>query len=79
MTNSEKYLSAFQEVFHVDADTAAGMQRQDMGEWDSVGHMGLISALEEAFGITMDTQGILAFTSFEKGREILAADHGIVF
>lgn len=39
--------------------------------WDSVGHMGLIAALEEAFGIMLDTDDIIDLSSFEKGQEIL--------
>ena len=40
--------------------------------WDSIGHMTLIAALESAFGITMDTDDILNFSSYKKGFEILS-------
>ena len=33
--------------------------------------MGLIAVLEEAFDIMMETEDILAFSSFEKGKEIM--------
>ena len=33
--------------------------------------MGLIAALEEAFGIMLDTDDIIYLSSFEKGQEIL--------
>jgi acyl carrier protein len=33
--------------------------------------MSLISALEEAFDIMMDTDDIIDFSSYEKGKEIL--------
>jgi acyl carrier protein len=33
--------------------------------------MSLISALEDAFGIMMDTDDIIDFSSFEKGKEIM--------
>ena len=42
-----------------------------METWDSVGHMSLIAALEDAFGIVLDVDDIIDFSSFEKGKEIL--------
>ena len=42
--------------------------------------MGLVSALEDAFDIMLDTDDIIDFNSFEKGKEILAkADYGVEF
>tara|TARA_A100001011_G_C14155249_1_gene775779 strand:+ start:620 stop:865 length:246 start_codon:yes stop_codon:yes gene_type:complete len=41
-------------------------------EWDSVGHMGLIAALEETFNIEMEMDDVIDFSSFDKGKEILA-------
>ena len=43
----------------------------EIPEWDSIGHMTLMSGLEEGFGITMDTDDIVDFSSFKKGIEIL--------
>jgi acyl carrier protein len=42
--------------------------------------MGLISALEEAFDIMMDTDDIIDLNSFEKGKEILSkSEYGVEF
>jgi acyl carrier protein len=71
MTNSEKYVQAFVEVFGITKDQTAGLAYKSIKEWDSVGHMSLIAALEEAFDIMMDTEDIIDFSSFEKGKEIL--------
>ena len=39
-----------------------------------------ISALEETFDIMMDTDDIIDFNSFEKGKEILSKDeYGVIF
>ena len=43
----------------------------DVPEWDSIGHMTLISALEEGFDISVETDDIIDFSSFIKGKEIL--------
>ena len=79
MTNLEKYNQAFIENFEVTEDQLPGLKYQDVGAWDSVGHMGLIASLEEAFDIMMDTDDIIDFGSYEKGKEILAKDaYGVI-
>ena len=72
MTNLEKYNEAFTTAFEITEDQLDGLQYQDIEAWDSVGHMGLIASLEEAFDIMMDTDDIIDFGSYEKGKEILA-------
>ncbi|MBQ9483710.1 MAG: acyl carrier protein [Ruminiclostridium sp.] len=80
MSNSEKYDQAFIESFEITADQLSGLKYQDIPAWDSVGHMSLIAALEDAFDIMMDTDDIIDLNSYEKGKEILAkADYGVEF
>jgi len=52
-------------------DRLADLKYQDIPQWDSVGHMSLIAALEEAFDIMFDTDDIIDLSSFEKGKEII--------
>ena len=40
--------------------------------WDSVAHMTLVAALEEAFDCMMEMQDILDMSSFDKSVEIMA-------
>lgn len=80
MTSLEKYNNVFVETFEITEDKVKGLKYQDINAWDSVGHMGLISALEDAFGIMMDTDDIIDFNSYEKGKEILSKpEYGVVF
>lgn len=80
MSNLEKYNKAFIESFEINEDQLSGLKYQDIEAWDSVGHMGLIAALEDAFDIMMDTDDIIDFSSYEKGKEILAKDtYGVEF
>ena len=72
MTPLEKYDGAFIEAFEITQDKLEGLKYQDIPEWDSVGHMTLIALLEDAFSIMMDTDDIIDFSSYEKGKEILA-------
>lgn len=71
MTNTEKYANAFVETFGVSVDQVATLEYQQIQQWDSVGHMSLVAALEDAFDIMMDTDDIIDFSSFAKGKEIL--------
>lgn len=75
--NKEKYTDAFVEAFEIDREKAEGMVK-DAEEWDSVGHMMLIAALEEKFGIELEPEEMLAITSFYEGLTVLR-DKGIVF
>lgn len=79
MSNMEKYSKVFEETFGVTADEVSKLEYQGISEWDSVGHMGLIAALEDEFEIMMDTDDIIDFNSFEKGIEILKNNYNIEF
>jgi acyl carrier protein len=71
VTNLEKYSKAFVEAFSVDESQLAGLAYQAVPAWDSVGHMGLMAMLEERFDIMLETEDIIDFSSFEKGKVIL--------
>lgn len=71
MTNKEKYVNAFVEMLEVDASEVENLEYQGIDAWDSVGHMSLVSELEDAFDIMMDTDDIIDFSSYQKGIEIL--------
>lgn len=80
MTNLEKYNKAFMDTFEITEDKLADLKYQDIEAWDSVGHMTLIASIEDAFDIMMDTDDIIDFNSYEKGKELLAkAEYGVEF
>lgn len=79
MTNIEMYKNAFVKGLEVGKDKVEGLKYQGIEAWDSVGHMSLISAIEEAFDIMMDTDDIIEFSSYEKGMEILSSNYGVEF
>ena len=72
MTNLEKYNAAFMECFGVSEDQLPGLSYQSIDAWDSVGHMQLIAALEDTFEIMFDTDDIIDFSTYEKGKEYMA-------
>ena len=71
MTNFEKYVQAFVSALEVSAEEASALVYGKSEKWDSVGHMTLVAAIEDAFDIMMDMDDIIDFSSFEKGKEIL--------
>jgi acyl carrier protein len=71
--NLEKYNSVFIECFGVsDQDLNESLVYESIPEWDSVGHMGMIAGLEDAFEITMEMDDIIDFESYNKGKELLS-------
>lgn len=56
-----------------------GLEYMGIPAWDSIGHMSLVAALEEAFDIMMDTDDIIDFSSYKKGMEILSEKYGVEF
>ena len=79
MTNLEKYNQAFREMLNVTDEMLSGLSYQGIKEWDSIGHMELITAIEEAFDIEMETDDIVDFSSYEKGKAILSEKYGVHF
>ena len=69
--NLKKYKKAFNETFDLKDENLEKLKYQSIDNWDSIGHMTLMSALETEFSITLDTDDIIDFSSFEKGKEIL--------
>ncbi|MEG2341176.1 MAG: acyl carrier protein [Odoribacter sp.] len=67
----QKYNQVFYNTFQIREDQLLGLKYQGIELWDSVGHMGLIADLEEAFDIMIETDDIIDFSSYEKGKEIL--------
>ena len=72
MSNKKKYQDIFVSSLAMDSNKFTDeIKYNEIPEWDSIGHMTLISGLEEGFGISMDTDDIVDFSSFKKGIEIL--------
>jgi acyl carrier protein len=73
MTNKEKYDQVFIDSFSITAEQLnENLVYQSVQQWDSIGHMGMVAALEEAFDIMMETDDIIDFGSYNKGVELLA-------
>ena len=72
MKNYKKYKDIFIKKLEIKPSKfKESIKYNDIPEWDSIGHMGLMSALEEAFNITLKTDDIVDFRKKKKGIKIL--------
>ena len=80
MSNLEEYKKVFIDSLSIDDKKfKQDLKFNEIPEWDSIGHMTLISGLEESFSITFETDDIIDFSSFTKGQEILSKKYNIKF
>ena len=72
MDNKKKYQKIFIESLSIEESSFnEDIKYNEIPEWDSIGHMTLLSGLEDGFKIAMDTDDIVDFSSYKKGMEIL--------
>ena len=80
ISNKDKYSKSFAEALEIDnSQINDKLKYNAIPEWDSIGHMTLISALEEEFSISVETDDIIDFSSYKKGKKILADKYNIKF
>tara|TARA_B100001057_G_scaffold309601_1_gene309612 strand:+ start:16436 stop:16678 length:243 start_codon:yes stop_codon:yes gene_type:complete len=72
MNDKALYKEIFKKSLNISDDKLSdGLKYNEIEEWDSIGHMSLMSALEEEYKISFETDDIIDFSSFKKGIEIL--------
>lgn len=79
MDNLNTYNNVFFATFGVSESLLKTLKLKESEQWDSVGHISLIAAIEEAFDINMDSEDIFAITSYEEGLVILHNKYNINF
>lgn len=68
----ERYKNTFIKSLSIEKENfQESLEYNQIPEWDSIGHMTLMSGLEEEFNISLETDDIVDFSSFKKGIEIL--------
>ena len=73
MTNLEKYNDIFVQVFGADvAQLGDNYSKETVTAWDSVHQLNIISLMEETFDLMLDPEDIMACSSYNAGKEILA-------
>ncbi len=68
----EKYKRVFIETFGLESDfLPENVIRNEIKDWDSIGHISLITKIEDEYNILFDTEDILKFNSYLAGINIL--------
>ena len=78
MSTIERYNKVFIEIFEIKESELENLNYQDIPEWDSLGHMSMVGALEDEFDIMLEMDDIIDFSSFKKGMETLSK-YGVNF
>jgi len=72
MKNTEKYRNAFINALELEEDDVCeNLALGESREWDSLGHMILISTIEDVFDVSIDSEEITEFNSYQSGMELL--------
>lgn len=74
----EDYNCIFVETFNISNQSLETLEYKQSRGWDSVGHMSLIAAIEQKFGVSIKPEDFLNFHSYDKGIKILGK-YGITF
>lgn len=73
MTNLEKLNAIFTSVFACkEADLNEAFTKENVGLWDSVHQLSITTQLEDEFDIMLDVEDIIACSSYENAKVILA-------
>jgi acyl carrier protein len=51
--------------------TVEQLKYRDIDQWDSLGHMTLVAAIEDEFGVQLDTEQVIDMSSFKVALDML--------
>lgn len=72
MSNNERLYACFLQALNISRDKISDeLGYNTIPEWDSVAHMALVTEIEGAFEIMIDTDDIVDMSSVGKAKEIL--------
>lgn len=79
MSNSKKMINVFISALGVEESVVTdNLKYGTIPQWESVAHMNLITELEDAFDLMLDTDDIIDMNSVTKAKSILIK-HGVSF
>ena len=68
----EEIFKIFAEVFEVEIETVSDLTYQSVETWDSIGHMMMISAIEEKFEISIEMDDVIVISNVEECLNIVS-------
>ena len=73
MSENDRVIETFSKVLGLPVERITDdLRYATIPEWDSIAHMSVIAALEDAFGIMIDMDDVIDMSSVGKAREIIA-------
>ena len=77
MSVAQRFAALFEKSFQLDpGDFAEKLVPEDVMLWDSLGHMNMVGAIEEEFGLEFEVDEITEMTSAGKILEMIRAKSG---
>jgi hypothetical protein len=72
MSNLDRLRDAFRTGLMLPADYAVdALEYRGVEQWDSLAHLTLVAEIENAFGVSINTDDVIDLDSFAKAVEIL--------
>lgn len=72
MPLSDRLRGVFVEALTLpDGTDVENLKYRDIEEWDSVGHMALVAAIEDEFGVEFETDQVIDMSSFKVALDML--------
>ena len=68
---NQKLIDIFSRVFEVPAGDVHEIEYQSVPAWDSIGHMMMISELEDEFGISIEMEDVIVISNFKECSAIV--------
>ncbi len=70
--DEQKLKEAFETALGLDGDNIVDtLEYATLREWDSIAHMKLIAEIEESFDIMIDTEDVIAMSTFKLAKDIV--------
>lgn len=72
MALNDRLRTVFVESLGLDEDVdVENLKYRDIDQWDSVGHMALVAAIEDEFDVELDTEQVIDMSSFKVATDML--------
>lgn len=72
MSVSDRLRTVFVDTLGLGPDVdVENLKYRDIEQWDSLGHMTLVAAIEDEFGVQLDTEQVIDMSSFKVALDML--------
>jgi acyl carrier protein len=72
MALTDRLRTVFVEALELPDDVdVENLKYRDIEQWDSLGHMTLVAAIEDEFGVQLETEQVIDLSSFKVALDML--------